>query len=386
LPRSVFQDNPQEFSREDLKYMKRALNLAKKAEGMTSPNPLVGAVLVKSGRILAEGYHLRPGLPHAEAIALEKAGSRARGSTLYVNLEPCCHLDKRTPPCAQAIIKAGVKRVVIGMIDPNPKVSGRGIELLKKAGIKVQAGLLEEEAKRLNEIYIKHITTGLPFVILKIAMTLDGKIATETGESKWITSPESRRYVHRLRSKVDAVLTAIGTVKADDPELTVRLVQGRNPIRVVIDPELEIPPQAKVLRTPPTTIIFTKTEVRNTIADLCFPEGVEIEYFNSERLDLKEAMKSLYQRGITSVMIEGGASLNCYALKDGIVDKVMIFIAPKIIGGRDSVPAVGGVSTGLQNPWRLKDLKIRRIGEDILIEGYTADQNIVKVYQDYDLK
>jgi len=350
--------------------MKRALSLAKKAEGMTSPNPLVGAVLVKSGRILAEGYHLRPGLPHAEAIALERAGSKARGSTLYVNLEPCCHLDKRTPPCAQAIIKAGVKRVVIGMIDPNPKVSGRGIELLKKAGIKVQAGLLEEEAKRLNEIYIKHITTGLPFVILKIAMTLDGKIATETGESKWITSLESRRYVHRLRSKVDAVLTAIGTVKADDPELTVRLVKGRSPVRVVIDPELEIPPQAKVLRTPPTTIIFTKTEVRNQISDFSFPEGVEVEYFNSERLDLKEAMKSLYRRGITSVMIEGGASLNYYALKDGIVDKVMIFIAPKIIGGRNSVPAVGGVSTSLQNPWRLRNLKIKHIGEDILIEGY----------------
>jgi diaminohydroxyphosphoribosylaminopyrimidine deaminase/5-amino-6-(5-phosphoribosylamino)uracil reductase len=394
LPRSVFRDNPQEFTKEDLEYMKRALSLAKKAEGMTSPNPLVGAVLVKSGTILAEGYHLRPGLPHAEAIALERAGSKARGSTLYVNLEPCCHLDKRTPPCAQAIIKAGVKRVVIGMIDPNPKVSGRGIELLKKAGIKVQAGLLEEEAKRLNEIYIKHITTGLPFVILKIAMTLDGKIATETGESKWITSLESRRYVHKLRSKVDAVLTAIGTVKADDPELTVRLVKGRSPVRVVIDPELEIPPQAKVLRTPPTTIIFTKTEVRNQrsevrsqksevkekvssesdlrtpTSDLSFPEGVEVEYFNSERLDLKEAMKSLYRRGITSVMIEGGASLNYYALKDGIVDKVMIFIAPKIIGGRNSVPAVGGVSTSLQTPWRLRNLKIKHIGEDILIEGY----------------
>ncbi len=348
--------------------MKRALSLAKKAEGLTSPNPLVGAVLVKSGRILAEGYHLRPGLPHAEAIALERAGSKARGSTLYVNLEPCCHLDKRTPPCAQAIIKAGVKRVVIGMIDPNPKVSGKGVELLKKAGMKVQIGLLEEEAKRLNEIYIKHITTGLPFVVLKIAMTLDGKIATETGESKWITSSQSRRYVHRLRSQVDAVLTAIGTVKADDPELTVRLVRGKNPIRVVIDPELDIPLQAKILRTPPTTIIFTKKREHPIL-----PEGVEVEYFNSERLNLKEAMKRLYQRGITSVLIEGGASLNYHALKDGIVDKVMIFIAPKIIGGSDSVPAVGGVSTGLQNPWRLRNLKVKRIGEDILIEGYTAD-------------
>lgn len=368
MPRSAFQDNSQEFTKEDLQYMKRALSLAKKAEGMTAPNPLVGAVLVKSAKIISEGFHERPGLPHAEAIVLERAGPDAKGSTLYVNLEPCCHFDKRTPPCAQAIIKAGVKRVVIGMIDPNPKVSGRGIELIKKAGIKVQIGLLEEEAKKLNEIYIKHITTGLPFVILKIAMTLDGKIATETGESKWITSLESRRYVHRLRNRVDAVLTAIGTVKADDPELTVRLVKGRNPIRVVIDPEFEITLQAKVLRTPPTTIIFTKKREHPFL-----PEGVEVEYFNSERLNLKEAMKRLYQRGITSVMIEGGASLNYHALKDGIVDKVMIFIAPKIIGGKDSVPAVGGVSTGLQKPWRLRDLRIRRIGEDILIEGYTAD-------------
>lgn len=347
--------------------MKRALSLARRAEGRTSPNPLVGAVIVKSGRIISEGYHEGPGLPHAEAVALMKAGDRARGSTLYVNLEPCCHLDKRTPPCAQAIIKAGIRRVVIGMIDPNPKVSGKGIELLKRAGIKVETGVLEPEARRLNEVYIKHITTGLPFVILKIAMTLDGKIATETGESRWITSLESRRYVHRLRSRVDAVLTAIGTIKADDPELTVRHVRGRDPIRIVIDPEFETSLSAKVMKTPPQTIIFTRK--RNHPEP---PQGVHIEYFDAERLDLRSAMKTLYKRGITSVMIEGGASLNYYALRDGIVDKLILFIAPKIIGGKDSIGAVGGISTGLENPWLIRDVRIRRIGEDILIEGYVA--------------
>lgn len=355
--------------------MKRALSLAKRAQGRTSPNPLVGAVLVKSGKPVAEGYHERAGLPHAEALALERAGALARGATLYVNLEPCCHLDKRTPPCAQAIIKAGVKRVVIGMVDPNPKVSGRGIELLKKAGIKVQTGVLEEEAKRLNEIYIKNITTGLPFVILKIAMTLDGKIATEKGESRWITSIQSRRYVHRLRSLVDGVLTGIGTVKADDPELTTRLVRGKDPVRIIIDPGLEIPPNAKVLQTPPPTLIFTRKVSHQLLLTRPnpLPHGVDIEYFDSDRLDLKEAMKTLYKRGITSVMIEGGSSLNFHALKDGIVDKILIFIAPKIIGGKDSLPSVGGTSsTGLENPWRIRDIKIKRIGEDILIEGYLS--------------
>lgn len=355
----------------DIRYMKRVLGLAGKARGMTSPNPMVGAVIVRSGRIIAEGFHERPGLPHAEAIALQKAGSKARGATLYVNLEPCCHLDKRTPPCAQAIIKAGIKRVVIAMIDPNPKVSGRGAELLRNAGIKVDVGILEEQAKKLNEVYIKHITTGMPFVILKVAMSLDGKIATERGESKWITSLNSRRYVHRLRSMVDAVLTAIGTVKTDDPELTVRLVKGKSPVRIVIDPEFEIPLTANLLKTPPNTIIFTKNKNHPPL-----PDGVILEYFDSDRLDLRDAMRRLYERGITSVLIEGGSSLNYYALKDGIVDKVLFFIAPKIIGGRDSIPSVGGTSTDLNSAWKLRDLKTKRIGEDILIEGYVSSSSL----------
>ncbi|MFN3740190.1 MAG: bifunctional diaminohydroxyphosphoribosylaminopyrimidine deaminase/5-amino-6-(5-phosphoribosylamino)uracil reductase RibD, partial [Thermodesulfovibrionales bacterium] len=216
-----------------------------------------------------------------------------------------------------------------------------------------------------------HITTGMPFVILKVAMTLDGKIATESGDSKWITSLASRRYVHRLRSRVDAVLTAIGTVKADDPQLTVRLIKGRNPVRVVIDPEFEIPLTANLLKTPPPTIIFTKNKAHSPL-----PEGVEVEYFDSERLDLGDAMKRLYQRGITSVLIEGGSSLNYYALKDGIVDKVLFFIAPKIMGGKNSIPSVGGISPGLDYAWRIKDLKTRKIGEDFLVEGYVESSSL----------
>ncbi len=360
-----------DIGKSDTFYMRRALTLARKAIGMTSPNPLVGAVIVRSGRIIAEGYHERPGLPHAEAVALKHAGSKAKGATLYVNLEPCCHLDKRTPPCAQAIIKAGIKRVVIGMTDPNPKVSGRGVELLRSAGIKVDVGILEDEAKELNEFYIKHITTGMPFVILKVAMTLDGKIATERGESRWITSLASRRYVHRLRSEVDAVLTAIGTVKADDPELTVRLVKGKSPVRIVIDPDFEIPLTTNLLKTPPSTIIFTKNKAHPVL-----PDGVEVEYFEHERLDLRDAMKRLYKRGITSVLIEGGASLNYYALKDGIVDKVLFFIAPKIMGGKGSIPSVGGTSGSLDNAWKIKDIKTRKLGEDILIEGYVSSSSL----------
>ena len=239
-------------------YIRRTLRLAARAQGMTSPNPMVGAVIVKNGEILSEDYHRKPGTLHAEALAIATAGKEAKGSTLYVNLEPCCHTEKRTPPCAKTIIHAGIKRVVIGMTDPNPKVSGKGISELKDAGIEVTSGVLENEARKLNEAYTKYITTGKPFVTLKVAMTLDGKIATPEGQSKWITGEQARKKVHTLRSRADAIMTAIGTVKADDPQLTVRMKKGKNPLRIVIDPNLEIPLHAKILRTPPPTIIVTR--------------------------------------------------------------------------------------------------------------------------------
>jgi len=352
----------------DTFYMKHALMLAAKAEGRTSPNPMVGAVLVKQGKIISEDYHRRPGTPHAEALVLAAAGEKARGSTLYVNLEPCCHTEKRTPPCTRSIIRAGIKKVVIAMPDPNPKVSGMGVMELRKAGIEVSSGVLGDAAGKLNEFYIKHMTTGKPFVILKIAMTLDGKIATPEGQSKWITGERARSSVHRLRNSVDAIITAIGTVKADNPQMTARIKGGKNPLRIVIDPNLEISPEAKILQAPPKTTIVTNQ--KNSDKMYIFNSKCSILYFQN-LLNLNWLIEKLGRMGITSVLIEGGASLNAHALEDGIVDKIMVFVAPKIIGGKDSFPAVGGKTfKKLEEAYRVKDMRTKRFGEDILIEGY----------------
>ncbi|RJQ38522.1 MAG: bifunctional diaminohydroxyphosphoribosylaminopyrimidine deaminase/5-amino-6-(5-phosphoribosylamino)uracil reductase RibD [Nitrospiraceae bacterium] len=370
----------------DTAFMRRVLRLAAKASGMTSPNPMVGAVLVKNGEIIAEDYHRKPGAPHAEALVIQKAGEKARGATLYVNLEPCCHTDKRTPPCAKAIIKAGIKKVVIGMKDPNPKVSGKGIEELCKSGINAVSGILEKDSIRLNEVYAKYIMTKRPFVILKVAMTLDGKIATPEGESKWITGEKAREKVHKLRGSVDAIMTAIGTVKADDPQLTARVPatvgrlrrQGvKSPIRIVIDPNLEIPMDARVLQMPPETIVVMKAGVRGQGSGvgekrkMLLNKNIRIIEYDSEKLDLKWLMERLGKMEITSLLIEGGSSLNAHALEDGIIDKVMFFIAPKIIGGEKSFTAVGGrVFRKLLDACLIKDIKVERIGKDVLIEGY----------------
>lgn len=359
------------MNKEDIKYIKRTLSLARRAEGHTSPNPMVGAVLVKRGRVIAEDYHRAPGTPHAEALVLTKAGSRAKGATLYVNLEPCCHTKKRTPPCTRAIIASGIKRVVVAMEDPNPQVSGRGIRELKKAGIEVVSGMLEDRARSLNEAYIKYITTGEPFVTLKIAMTLDGKIALPTGESKWITGERARRLVHRMRAASDAILTAIGTVKADNPRLTARLKGAKTPVRVVIDPGLETPLEANILDIPPPTILVTKRK-NEARTEPYREKGADFIYYEEE-LDLKWLMKELGSREITSVMIEGGSSLSAHTLHDGVVDRVVFFIAPKIICGRDSYPAVGGMACpALQDAYKLIDLKARRVGEDLMIKGYVV--------------
>ncbi|MBI1811125.1 MAG: bifunctional diaminohydroxyphosphoribosylaminopyrimidine deaminase/5-amino-6-(5-phosphoribosylamino)uracil reductase RibD, partial [Nitrospirae bacterium] len=356
----------------DTAIMKRLLRLAAKARGMTSPNPMVGAVLVKNGKIIAEDYHRKPGAPHAEALVIDKAGEKAKGAALYVNLEPCCHTDKRTPPCTKAIIKAGIKKVVIGMKDPNPKVSGKGIEELSKSGINVVSGVLEEDSMKLNEAYAKYIMTKRPFVILKVAMTLDGKIATPEGESKWITGEKARELVHKTRSSVDAVMTAIGTIKADDPQLTARIKKGtRSPIRIVIDPDFEIPIDAKILNTPPETVIVTKvskSQVSASKKKTLLEKNIKIIEYDGERVDLKWLMKKLGERGIASVLIEGGSSLNSHALEHGIVDKVMFFIAPKIIGGKESFPSVGGKAfRKLSEAHQLKNITLKRIGEDFLI-------------------
>ncbi len=366
----------QDMKMNNISIMKRVLRLAGKASGMTSPNPMVGAVLIKNGKIIAEDYHRKHGTHHAEALVIDKTGEKAKGAALYVNLEPCCHTDKRTPPCTKAIIKAGIKKVVIGMKDPNPKVYGKGIEELSKSGINVVSGILEEDSMKLNEAYVKYITTKRPFVILKVAMTLDGKIATPEGESKWITGEKARELVHKTRGSVDAVMTAIGTVKADDPQLTARIKKGtRSPIRIIIDPEFEVPIDAKILNTPPETVIVTKksqkSEVRSQKLRALSNKGVKIIDYDGERVDLNWLMKKLGEMGITSVLIEGGSSLNSHALEYGIVDKVMFFTAPKIIGGKESFPSVGGKAfRKLSEAHQLKNITLKRIGEDILIEGY----------------
>ncbi|MEN2995176.1 MAG: bifunctional diaminohydroxyphosphoribosylaminopyrimidine deaminase/5-amino-6-(5-phosphoribosylamino)uracil reductase RibD [Thermodesulfovibrio sp.] len=361
-----------EINLDDKIFMKRALFLAKKGNWRTSPNPMVGAVIVKNGRIISEGYHKKAGSLHAEAEAIMNAKESLNDATLYVTLEPCCHTDKRTPPCTDAIIKSGIKKVVVGMKDPNPKVSGKGIEILKNHGIKVVEGVLEEEVKKLNEFYIKYITTNIPFVILKIAMTLDGKIATPLGESKWITSEKSRKFVHLMRSRVDALLSAYGTVLKDNPMFTARIKGGKNPLRVIIDPELKIPLSYHVYNPPPVTIaVVHEKNLNNEKIKSLIDRGVEVLFFSSEKVNLKWLMEELGKRNITSLMIEGGSSLNSYALWSGIVDKVMIFIAPKIIGGAKSYPSVGGVNyKTLDKAFEIRDLRIKKLGEDILIEGY----------------
>ena len=358
----------------DETYMARALKLALGGWGLASPNPMVGAVVVKVGRVIAEGFHERAGAPHAEAMALNLAGGRARGSTLYVTLEPCCHLKKRTPPCTKAVIGAGVKKVVVAMRDPNPAVSGKGIGELQRAGIEITAGVLEKQAKILNEAYIKHISTRIPFVTLKSAMSLDGKIATRTGESKWITGPPARRLVHHVRSGVDAILTAVGTVMADDPELTARFLtkgrkqKGKNPVRVVIDPELRSPFGSKIFKTPPDTFIVTRKALPRELAAL----GVRAINFEG-RLSLAWLMGELGAMGIASVLIEGGSSLNSHAFEEGIVDKAMFFYAPKILGGTGSFPAIAGEGVArLADAWRLGRLSVKRVGEDILLTGYVS--------------
>jgi diaminohydroxyphosphoribosylaminopyrimidine deaminase/5-amino-6-(5-phosphoribosylamino)uracil reductase len=359
----------------DKKYMRMALRLAAKAKGRTSPNPMVGAVVVNGGKVISRGYHRRAGEPHAEAIALRAAGSAARGATLYVTLEPCSHRNKRTPPCTPLVVQSGVKRVVVAMIDPNPHVSGGGVNTLRKAGLDVVTGVLEQEAKKLNEAFIKHISRGVPFVTLKIAQTLDGKIATASGESQWITSKKAREEGHRLRDQIDAILVGINTVLKDDPSLTTRIPGGRDPVRVIVDSTLRVPLSAQV--------IAQRSRARTIIAGLATAPmkkikqlqdlGVDVITVKGKggRVDLQALMKKLGKMDIMSLLIEGGAEINASALKAGIVDKVVLFLAPKLMTGRDSLCSIGGISpTKLSKAIKLNNVTTRFVGQDIMIEGY----------------
>jgi diaminohydroxyphosphoribosylaminopyrimidine deaminase/5-amino-6-(5-phosphoribosylamino)uracil reductase len=360
----------------DVKFMKRALELAEKGLGYTKPNPLVGAVIVRDGKIIGEGYHEIYGSHHAEINAFRNSIEDVRGATMYVTLEPCSHYG-RTPPCANAIVENGIKRVVIGLLDPNPLVAGRGIEILKNNGIEVVIGVLEDEGKRLNEVFLKYITTKQPFGILKTAMTLDGKIASAIGDSKWITNELSRQHVHELRHRVSGIMVGIGTVLTDNPELTTRLKnrEGVDPIRIIVDSTARIPLNAKVLNLnskAKTIIAVTEkadnqslSELRNKGADII------ITPLKNNKVDLGYLMQELGQREIDSVLIEGGGTLNFSALEEGIVDKVISFIAPKIIGGAVSkTPVEGDGISHIKNAIQLENIQISRFQEDIMIEAY----------------
>ncbi len=356
-------------------WMKRALKLAARGEGRTSPNPMVGAVIVAGGKLVGEGYHKEYGGPHAEVWALEAAGKRSRGATAYVTLEPCSHYGK-TPPCAMALIEAGVARVVAAVVDPNPKVSGRGLQLLREAGIGVEVGVMEAEARRLNAAYFKYVTTGLPLLSLKAAMSLDGKIATVSGESQWITGERARKEAHRLRAVHDAVLVGVGTVLADEPRLTVRKVRGRNPLRVVVDSEARTPPESALLTADERTPIIAVTEraPKDRVKAL-ERAGAEVwvgPAFDG-KVDLRTLMKRLAEKQVQSVLVEGGGTVAAAALAAGLVDRVYFFIAPLIIGGERARTPVEGEGIGrLAEAWRLEGVKVRRVGEDLLISGEIA--------------
>ncbi len=357
-------------------YMKMAIGLAMKAKGRTSPNPLVGAVVVNQEEVVGTGHHEKAGLPHAEIIALSNAKKKAQGGDLYVNLEPCSHFG-RTPPCCDALIEAGIKRVFIGMKDPNPLVSGKGLEKLNNAGIETIVGILEDESQTFNEIFVKYITTKKPFVVLKSAASLDGKIAVPSGDSKWITGEQARAKVHELRDEVDAILVGANTVIKDDPQLTSR-VKGRdtkNPVRVILDSSLKIPEHSRVLQKDESVKTIIAVTGRASSEKIKRFEDQDIQIIQTEdkdgKVDWKTLLVELGKMEVTSLLIEGGSEVNASALQAGIVDKIIFFFAPKIIGGSHSIPMFGlEGAQKLSAAVRLVNLEMSMLGDDIMVTGY----------------
>ncbi|MGD9569905.1 MAG: bifunctional diaminohydroxyphosphoribosylaminopyrimidine deaminase/5-amino-6-(5-phosphoribosylamino)uracil reductase RibD [Sedimentibacter sp.] len=357
-------------------YMKRALELSLKGIGKTSPNPLVGAVIVKNDKIIGEGYHEYYGGAHAEVNAINNATEDVEGATIYVTLEPCSHYGK-TPPCAHLLVKKKISKAVIAMIDPNPKVAGRGIEILNQNNVEVVTGVLEEEAKKVNEIFLKYIQEKRPFCILKTAMTMDGKIATESGESMWITNDKSRYYVHELRNRVSGIMVGINTVIKDNPSLTTRLNEGgTDAVRIIVDSSLRIPLSSKVLSvnsTKKTIIATTEKADKNKLKQLSEMENVQVVIvpLKNSQVDLEYLFDWLGKEGIDSVLVEGGSSLNFSIIKLNLADKVITFIAPKILGGRGSKTPVGGEGfEKLKDAVLLEHINIAHFDEDIMIEAY----------------
>lgn len=356
----------------DEKYMKMAIELAKLGCGAVNPNPMVGAVIVKEGRVIARGYHEKYGGLHAERNAFKNCRESCEGATLYVTLEPCCHYGK-TPPCTEAIIKHKIARVVIGLMDPNPLVAGKGIQILKEHGILVTTGVLEAECRQINEVFLHYIKEKKPYVVMKYAMTMDGKIATRTGKSQWITNEQSREHVHETRNQYTAIMIGIGTVLKDDPLLTCRIPNGRNPIRIVCDTSLQTPILSRLVQT--------AKEVRTIIATAEKDENKHKQYLQAGcdvmvipkkdgHLDLRQLVLELGKKEIDSILLEGGAILNESALRNQIVQKVQTYIAPKIIGGEMAKTPVGGIGVDrFEECYQLVNSKIYHFGEDLLIES-----------------
>ncbi|MGB3557478.1 MAG: bifunctional diaminohydroxyphosphoribosylaminopyrimidine deaminase/5-amino-6-(5-phosphoribosylamino)uracil reductase RibD [Geitlerinemataceae cyanobacterium] len=357
----------------DQAMMRRCLHLARQALGRTAPNPMVGAVIVKNGRIVGEGFHPQAGEPHAEVFALRQAGEKAKGATAYVSLEPCNHFG-RTPPCSQALVKAEVARVVVGPIDPNPKVGGAGVATLREAGIDVVVGVEEEACRELNEAFFYRISHHRPFGILKYAMTLDGKIATTTGHSTWVTGELARMEVHRLRSACDAVIVGGNTVRQDNPHLTSHRLEARNPLRVVMSRTLELPEEARLWQTEEAkTLVLTQQGANREFQTRLRHRGVEVE----ELVELTPAMvmERLYDRGFLSVLWECGGTLAAKAIADGSIQKAIAFIAPKIIGGTTAPSPVGELGLEkMTEALQLGRVRWRSIGEDLMLEGYLVKE------------
>jgi len=354
-------------------FMDLAFRLALKGRGKTSPNPMVGALVVKSGRIVGRGYHEKAGLPHAEVRALDDAGVKAKGAILYVTLEPCTHFGK-TPPCVDKIIKSGIKKVIVGTIDSNPLNNGKGIQVLKAHKIKVEVGFLENKLNKLNEAFIKYITRKIPFVTVKVGESLDGKIATRTGDSKWITSDRSRAYAHRLRSNYDAIMVGVNTILRDNPRLDAWFSR-KHLIKIVVDSQLSIHEEANVFSRKSSVIIITlpvksgqETENRKILAQKAMILEVKEK---TGQINLRDTLKKLAQLGITNILVEGGGTLIGGLFDEGLVDKVLFFISPKIIGGKEAISSVMGRGIArIDKAVKLKGTQLKRMGEDFLIEGY----------------
>jgi diaminohydroxyphosphoribosylaminopyrimidine deaminase/5-amino-6-(5-phosphoribosylamino)uracil reductase len=354
-------------------FMKLAMDQALKAKGRTSPNPMVGALVVKNGKIIAKAFHEKAGLSHAEIIALDEAGKNAKGATLYVTLEPCTHFG-RTPPCVDRIIKSGIKEVVVGMADPNPINNEKGINILRQHKIKVEVGFLENELKKLNEVFIKYITKRIPFVTVKAAQSIDGRIATKTGDSKWITSDKSRAFCHKIRQDYDAIMVGINTVLRDNPKLDAWFSK-RQPVKIVVDSQLSTPQEADIFSGKSQVIIVTlptkpgqETENRKILAKKA--RILEVKE-KAGQINLKSMMKKLAQLEIANVLVEGGGTLIGSLFDEGLVDKALFFISPKVIGGKGAISSVMGEGISrMDKAVKLREVKLSHFGEDILIEGY----------------